>query len=238
MNDMAAPTTPQTITIAAPSTQMAEVSGLLAQANAFQVTNDDTAQIAADELRTIKERKDAIEAERVKITKPLHDAKRATDELFKKLSTPLEQAERVLKGKVIAYQDEQERKRREEAARAEEAARKERERLEREAAALEKKGKAEAAAAKREVATMMPTAIPAPAPAAVSGFSTRDNWKGRLKSGHTKRDLIVFVAANPAFDYLLDINESKLNAHAKQCAGADLGIPCIEGWNDKVASSR
>lgn len=215
----------------------AAATNALQIANSFQVVDPDTADMAANELRTIVAKKRSLEEERTKITKPINEALRAVNALFKKPTELLEQAERILKSKLITYQDAEDKKRREAQAKAEAAARAEAERLQREAAKLEAKGKVEQAAAKREIAQAMPMPVVAAAEK-TGGFSARKNWKARTKGETWKRDLIAFVHANPAFDYLLDLNEQKANGLAKQCEKTDLGIPGLEGFNDQVGSIR
>jgi uncharacterized membrane protein YqiK len=240
MNDMTqGAAVPQTITIERPQTDIAEVSGLLKVAEGFHVIDDDSAQMAVDECKSIVAKKKVIEEERVKITKPLLEAQRATNDLFKKLTEPLERAERTYKSKVLTYQQDQERKRREEAAKAEEAARKERERLEKEAQKLEAKGKSEQAEAKREVAAMMPTTFEAPPAPTFAGFSGRKNWKARLAPGMTDIDLMKWVIAHPEYVSLFDRNESKLNALAKTHEGKlHEVIPALTAYNDAVGAVR
>lgn len=70
---------------------------------ALPVSNDDQQQYAVNLLREIKAEWSVVDEERKKITKPLSDAKKATDALFKPVLTALEQAEATLKAKVAGY---------------------------------------------------------------------------------------------------------------------------------------
>lgn len=70
---------------------------------ALPISNDDGQQYAVDLLREIMAQWDVVEEERTKITKPLNDAKKATDALFKPVLTALKQAEKTLKDKIAAY---------------------------------------------------------------------------------------------------------------------------------------
>lgn len=235
MNDMTHPEIPESVAIARPTLPETEATALEHIAQGFVVDSEETAELAAEELRGVKTMLKTVEDERTKITKPLNDAVKAVNALFAKLSSPLQRAESIYKGKILQYRNEQERKRREEQAKAEAAARAERERLEKEAQKLEKKGKAEEAAAKRDIAAMMPESMPAAPAPKVEGFSVRKNWKSRVTN---KMDVIKFVAANPAFEYLLDVNASKADALAKQHEKGDIGVPGLEGYNAAVASIR
>lgn len=125
---------------------------------------------AGEALKRVKAKAKALDELRKSLTKPLDDAKAKLMGFFRDPLAKLEDAERIIKGKMGGYLDEQEAIRRRAEAEAAEAARKERERLEREAAkeaekaridaekaqaraeALEADGKAERAEAIRQAA--------------------------------------------------------------------------------------
>lgn len=86
------------------------------------VQSDQDQEFAADILRDIKERHAHVEGKRTEITKPLNAALRNVNNLFRPLKDALGEAERLLKGKIAAYQQsviEQNRKQLEAAAQAE-----------------------------------------------------------------------------------------------------------------------
>lgn len=78
-------------------------SDVVAYITQLRVTDDSSEAFAAQLVREVKEQWGALEAERKKITTPLFEAKRATDDLFKPALTALEQAERWLKSEIANY---------------------------------------------------------------------------------------------------------------------------------------
>lgn len=107
-----------------------DLAPILASAIALRIESQDGYIQAGRNLTFLKTGIAAIEAARVRITKPMNEALKAVNEEARNSSAPLLQAELSLKRAILAYQDEQERKRREEQRRADESARIERQRLE------------------------------------------------------------------------------------------------------------
>lgn len=213
-------------------------------------------EAAADELKAIKKKTKELEEQRVGITKPLDDAKKAVMDLFRRPIDILTQAEGVLKKAMITYADEQERIRKEEQARLDAIARAERERLEQEARAKQAEADrlaAEAAAsgdsaamaraseAAQEAAVIEATAaiVTAPAEAAsvakVSGISARGTWKAECND---KAALIRFIAQNEHYINLLDVNQSALNQLAKAMKQT-LNLPGVRAYEERsIAAAR
>ncbi len=132
---------------------------MLAVAESYVIDCPEMYEAAADDLKAVKAKYKAIEAQRVEIVGPLNKAVKAVNELFRPPLDFLEKAETTLKGRLIAYDQEQERLRREEQARLEAERRAEQERLRREAeeaARVERearlKAEAEARAAREALA--------------------------------------------------------------------------------------
>lgn len=75
--------------------------------------------VATDIVKAIKNRHKDIEEERTRIVKPFNEGVKAINARFKAMTAPLEDAETDLKGKMLVFQREEERKAREEAARLE-----------------------------------------------------------------------------------------------------------------------
>ena len=131
---------------------------------------------------------------------------------------PFEDAESIIKRKVIAYQSELERKRQEEARKAEaarlEAERKERERLEAQAKKAEEKGKVEKAEALREQAETVvaaPVFMPPPPPQ-VKGSNFRKVWKGKVID---IKALCQAIGSGHAPINFIELNQAAINAYAK-----------------------
>lgn len=113
----------------------------------FTVDSPETYGLAADELKAIKQRANALEEQRTAITGPINKALKAINDLFRGPSEMLSQAERLLKGKMLAWDQEQERIAAEARRKAEEAAAAERRRLEAEAAERQRQAEEQARAA-------------------------------------------------------------------------------------------
>jgi colicin import membrane protein len=127
----------------------------LANAKDFTVDSQELLDAAGDDLRAVKTLAAQVEEQRTSITVPLNTALKAVNDLFRPAKTYLDEAERVLKGAMVTYTDEQARIAREARQRAEEEARKERERLDaerREQERLARVAAEQAAAAQREAA--------------------------------------------------------------------------------------
>jgi hypothetical protein len=146
-----------------------EVSPVVQEANAIQVFNAGDYDNAAVFLIKVKEKSKLVEAERVKVSKPMNEALRAHNDLFGRLSTPLEMAERTVKNKMTIWYGEQQRKREEAERQARDKARREeeaeRERLQKQAAAAEAKGRTERA---EELKQRAAAVYVEPAPVAIS----------------------------------------------------------------------
>lgn len=108
------------------------------------IDSPETYSLAADELKAIKAKANTIEDQRTSITGPINKALKAINDLFRGPAALLANAEQIIKGKMLGYQQEQERIAAEERRRAEEAAAAERRRLEEEAAARQREADAEA----------------------------------------------------------------------------------------------
>lgn len=99
-----------------------EIVPALEEIKTFEIQSDSDQEFAAEILRDVKEKYRQVEEKRTSITGPLNQALRGVNDLFRPLKTALEDAERLLKGKIAGYQqrvDEQNRQALEEAAEAE-----------------------------------------------------------------------------------------------------------------------
>ena len=121
----------------------------LALATGYTITTPEEYQFAADDVRKIMDMSSSMDAERQVFTAPLNGVLSAFNSRFMPHIKTLDKAAALLKQKMGAFTQEQERLRAEERARAEAVARAERERLEAEAAAARKKADDEARAAEQ-----------------------------------------------------------------------------------------
>jgi hypothetical protein len=227
----------------------------LTMVESMAIDSPETYELAADELMAIKSKSKQLEEQRTSITGPINKALKAVNDLFRGPSDYLASAEKMIKGKMIAYTTEQERIAAEERRRAEAAIRAEQERIARETAEREAAAKAEAdkllaegnaeaaaevqAQAAIEAASMAATAEVMTAPVIeapsnkVQGISSRSVWKARVTD---KAELIAFVAANPQFANILDVNMSALNQMAKAMKGA-MKIGGAEAYEEKTLAA-
>lgn len=144
----------------------------------------------------------------------------------KGVEAPLIEAERILKGGMARYRDEQERVRREEQRRLEAIARKaaEDERLA-EAIALEEAGETEAAEQVIEApAPLAPVVVLPPATPKVSGISSAVTYKAKVVD---LLALVRHVAANPALIHLVKESQPDLNGMARRQKEA-FSLPGVE----------
>lgn len=127
-----------------------EIDPFVAAAKTIEISTGEDAEGATEVLAEIQRRKKALESERKKLAEPINEAKNAIQNLFNGLKAPLDEARAILEPKLLAYQDAEERRIREENARRERE-QIEKRRAEEERIAAERKAAAEAAAqAERE----------------------------------------------------------------------------------------
>lgn len=212
----------------------AEASGFLTAARGFKITSAEQYELAGARLKGIKALREKIATTFDPHIKRAHEAHKALIREKQDAEAPLVQAEATYKGALIAYQDELNRKAREEQARLEEQARKERERLEARAAKAEEKGKEEKAEALRMQAATVATPVVSIAPPKVSGISTRESWKARVTD---KMALVKAVAEGKVPLTALDVNATFL-ANQARALKTELNYPGVEVYKDTVLASR
>jgi len=229
---------PESIVIARPDPvliQSAEQFLALARGSYGAITSIDLCEAAGEALKSIKARQKQLEDVRTGITKPLLDAQRAVNNLFRGPQEILAEAERIIKGGILAFQEIEERKRREAEALAAEALRREREKLEAQAARAEASGRIEKAEALRETAAATPERMEiAPTAPRIAGLASRSTWRAEVID---KSALVAYVASHPEWLNLLDPNLTALNGLARSQKSA-LAIPGIKALEEKQLSAR
>lgn len=130
---------PEEVTLKATSQEL-----VTASKNAVVMTFPDLSE-ATDLCKLIKTRINEAEEARKKITVPLNAALDEVNARFKTISEPLKEAEQLLKNKMVAFSEAEEKRAKEEAARKEKE-RQEQERKDREAAEARRKQEEEQAA--------------------------------------------------------------------------------------------
>lgn len=240
----------------------ASAQGALAFIQSMQVVDAETYGFAADELKAIKTKAKQIEDQRTGITGPLNKVLKAVNDLFRGPTELLEQAEKIVKNKMLAYDQEQERIAAEARRKAEEAAATERKRLADEAAARQAEADAQAraaaeakaagdaqaaalatAAAQRAQAeaqaaaetSQMVVATPvATAPTKVAGVSTSKKIEFEVVSLH---DLVKHIAEHPELLNLVVADSVRLRAYVKGL-GMSCRLPGVRVFEERVMSAR
>ena len=161
-----------------------EISPIVEYAKSIIVETPEAYGDSTDQLLLIKEKRKFI-AEKFRDPKnQALKAHRSICGLEKEVLYPLDQAERIIKPKLIAYQNKQEEKRRAEEIKLQEKARKEQEKIDERA---RKKAEKAREKGKEEVAEAIENSVPTtPIPTVssyvpkVSGISTRKVWKVKV----------------------------------------------------------
>ncbi len=128
-------------------------NSLFATVEAFEIDSPEVFAMAGTELQAISKRKKEIEAQRVHVKEPFLEGCRRIDAFFRIPLDRLDQAEKLLKGRMLAFQQAEEEKAAQARREAEAQARKERleqERIQREAEAEQQRIREEAARQQRE----------------------------------------------------------------------------------------
>jgi colicin import membrane protein len=234
----------------------------LAFINAFEIQTVEDYGLGADELKAIKAKAVQLEEQRTSITGPINKGLKAINDLFRGPADLLSQAESILKRKLLAYDQEQERIAAEARRKAEEAAAAERRRLEEEAAARKREADAQAAAAAKAqaegnaqaaaLATAAAQRAQAEAQAAAAtsqmviapvvsvekpkaaGISTTKKVDFEVIDLHA---LTKHVAQHPELLNLLQPDSVKLRAYVRGL-GMACALPGVRVFEDRVMSAR
>lgn len=161
------------------------------------ITDPESYANAAGELTQLKAVMKRIDEDRKELTKPLDDEKKRVMDYVRPFTTALEAVESAFKNALIAYDQEQDRKRQLAEAEEAERLRKQQDALEKRAEKAEARGHVEKADTLREQAATAVFAAP-PAPAAapkVSGISTRKTYSVKVTN---LMDLVRAVAEGRA----------------------------------------
>lgn len=209
------------------TTALAKQTGDVTKRASGLVVNDDGSLAhAGDFLRQIKTVRNNIAETFDPVIEQAHKAHKTAIAAKKKFDDPLAEAEKVVKCKMGRYADDQERKRREEEARirAEQAKLEEERRLQ-EAIELEKQGEKEQA---EEV-----LAAPAPAPVVVLPSATPKI------AGVTMKTVVNFRVIDPAKipDEYWVLDESKIGGVVR-ALGMQANIPGVEVYETKQVAGR
>lgn len=208
-----------------------DVQVMVAYTTNIAIATPEQLDEANSHLLAIKGKIKELDDLRRTLTRPIDEGKKRIMDLFRVPLDKLDQAKGVLTRAIMAYTDEQEKKRRELQEKlqreAEEKARKEQERLNARADKWAEKGNEAKAESLREQADeVVPEAVPVvltmPTP---KGLSYRDNWKA----------VVVDVNMVPR-EYM--IPDQKALDKVMQATKGSIKIPGIKAVNEKVLISR
>lgn len=228
----------------------------------MQIASDEDYGLAADELKAIKARANAIEEQRTGITGPINSALKAINNLFRGPSDLLGEAEKILKGKMLDWSREQERLAAEVRRKAQEAANAERRKLEAEAAERQREADAQAkaaadaaaagdaqaaaiatsnsqrAAAEAQAAAETSQMVVAPVQAVektkTAGISTSKKVDFKVVDLHA---LVKHIAERPELLNLVVADSVKLRAYVRGL-GTACALPGVHVFEDRVISAR
>src|SRR6267378_3729789 len=204
-----------------PPSIVAELSPIVAQAQAFQVTDIDSDRIAQESGKRCRIGERAIEEHFAATKRALIDAKRAFDASVAGLLGPIAQARSIYFAKSDAYQDGEKRKAEAESRRLQEEARK----REEERQILDE-------------APIVPTVTVAPAIAQIDGVSTRELWSaGVVDVRACLRFLIERDEWLPLLEKLIPVIETGINPLARAQRNA-LAIPGVRAISTVSRSSK
>lgn len=197
----------------------------LENAEAFEIKTADDYELAAAELSAIKSKWNEIEADRKALKEPINIAARNVQAFFKPPLEFLSRAEAIVKKKMVAWKNEQDRIAREAQRKAEEKARKEQERLDRQADKAEAAGRSERAETLRERAASTVPVMPQSEAPKVSGISDRKVWQ--------------FEITDPAKvpDKYKVIDEKKIRGVVRAMKG-DTEIPGVRVFEESTIAAR
>ncbi len=208
------------------------------RAAAVEIKDQPTYDAAVDLLRAVKGLRDEAETHHRPVIDAAHKAHKAALAALKRVDEPLILAEGTIKRKIGAWDQEQERIRKEaELAAQKEAERLHAEQLERELEALEASG-AKPAEVKAVIEQAEFTPIVAPRPVQTyqpaSGVSTQERWSAEV---FNLLELVRFVGANPQFIQLLQVNQTALNTMARAMKQT-MNFPGVKVRRDVGVSMR
>jgi hypothetical protein len=205
----------------------------LETAKAIVIDSDMMLEIAMEERGLLKQQIDAIEAERMNITRPIDAAKKSVMDFFKKLTTPREEAVAVIDTSVRAWRKKEADRLALEHAEAEANARKERERLEAEAKAAAAAGKVEEAEVLQQTAAVVIAAPIAPL-AKVAGATFPKTWVGEVTDVPA---FLRYLADHIDRQGCIEFKKSELNALARSVKKAVV-IPGFTATEREGITSR
>jgi len=206
------------------------------EAKALVIEDDASFQRAGAFLVNIKKVRAEINETFDPIIKKQHEAHKEAVAQKKKIEAPLIEAESIIKPRMAAYHEEQERKRREEEDRIrKEADRKAQEEQIADAVLAHESGQEELGDAILEAPAYIPTIVAPKAAVKIEGVSFRDNYKAEVTD---LKALMMAVLEGQVPSNVIEANMSVLNSLARSLKG-QLNYPGVRVVCEKItAGSR
>jgi hypothetical protein len=204
-----------------------------AMADSFEIVDQTTYELAAEELRDIKSKIKSLTERRMAITSPLTKAHAEVMALFKPAELRLLAAEKAMKSKLISYSDRIER----EAAAARAAADEENRAAAARAAQLAAEADALLArASETELAAAATNVVQISAPKAAGISKVKVTFKARVVD---KRAFIEYALSEESgvCMEMIEVDEKPLSSIAKATGGA-MKIPGVEVYEEKSIAAR
>ncbi len=210
-----------------PST-LPSIAGFESRVALITVVDQDTYDLATDDIRYFKDIAATWEAERVRRKQPIDAIAKQLQDDFMPVITAAKMAETTIKGMQKTFLISEERKRLAAQAEVNRIAAAAAAQAEKEAAVLAKKGKvAEAAAVREMVAVTVPVTV-APTAMKSAGTSTPKKWKGKIKDTEV---FLAYVAKNPAYWALVEILQGSIDRMIHASKG-QIVLPGVENYED------
>lgn len=208
---------------------------MLELANSRTVTAPGGAITVGEDLKAVKRLAKEVNEKRLTITRPLNEALKEVNNLFRPAREWLKDAEQILKAKLLEFQNEQKRIAQELQAKADAEAEKERKKLERAAKLAETMRRpAKAEELREEAETQIAPVVTSAAPK-IAGITTRETWKAEvIDKGALLKHI---VEARPDLLPLVKIDQSALNAQARSLKG-DLDLPGVKVFKEASIAAR
>ena len=205
---------------------------VLQEADSLAITSDADFQAAAVTLREVKTHWKDLDDQRKELVRPIQESERRINDLFRGPLEYLARAERVLKDKIGAWTEAEERRRRVEQARLDEEARVAAQKLADKAEKARAAGHYEKAAALEGAADNV-VAAEAPPPPKAYGTYTRETWSAVVED---ELALIQAVAAGIVPVRAITVNMAFLHQQARSWK-ADLNYPGVRAKKETGVSA-
>lgn len=211
-----------------------ETRALLVSAEQLEITTQPQYVASAGLLKRIKTKAQELDELRRSMTRPLDEAKSRIMALFRPATDQLAQAEAALKGAMLTFTREEERKRLILEAELREKAAKEAERLMARAQRARDKGQDDKAVALEDMADMVPVPIIASQAPLVSGVAARQTWRAEVTD---LQALAKAVGEGQVPMTLLLPNMTVLNSLARSLK-KELSIPGVKAVTGEILVAR